>query len=224
MAKARTLASLRLNPQAARDGKTWLLLPEGFRSQQDGQTYPLPGRAIEVQQLARIYVPPNKTDAGCIYLRRAVERDREFHRRKQSAALRIEAQLNQLEEVQSKYEAALGQMKMDAVQAVADVKAKASEAIASLHDLFSLGRQGLHGMMKAHLDKDKWQGETISAAAFRQCFRMVSQAVKGLGLPTEERQRARTAILEEVATSLKATQEAVAMAPGPDDDDQEKAN
>ena len=77
-----SIASLRLNMKAAQDGKTWLLLPEGFRDQEHGQNYPLPGQFLELQRLSIIYIAPNKKDSGSIYLRRAVEAFKEKQRHK----------------------------------------------------------------------------------------------------------------------------------------------
>ena len=96
-----------------------------------------------------------------------------------------------------------------------------TESIASLTDLFSLARKGIDGQMRAHLDGKEWMGEKINARAFRECFRMVTQTVKGLGLPSEERTRAKSAIMDEVAEALKDTQETVALAPGGDDEEVE---
>ena len=65
----KTIASLRLDLEAAKAGHTWLLLPEGFRDQSDGSKYPLPSRHQDIFKLACIYIPPLKNDAGCIYLK-----------------------------------------------------------------------------------------------------------------------------------------------------------
>jgi len=97
------------------------------------------------------------------------------------------------------------------------VKQAAAESIASLTDLFSLGRKGLAGQMKAHLEKQEWQGEVITARAFRECFRMVSQAVKGLGLPSDQRPEANHAIMDEVAAALDGTRDTVSDDPTTDD-------
>ena len=46
---------------------------------------------------------------------------------------------------------------------------------------------------------------------------MVTQTVKGLGLPSDERAKAKGAIMEEVGAALKDTREVVDLAPGPKD-------
>lgn len=221
---ARTIAGLRLDVESAEKGKTWLLLPEGFRSQQSGRTYPLPSSKVAIQQVAAIYLPPGKADSGCEYIKRAIKAHKRRQQRKQCAAIEAERQLHDLTKVKEKYERSLDKMKREASIAVELVKEQASEAVASLHELFDLGRRGMEGQMKAHLDGKSWKGEKIPAAAFRQCFRLISQAVKGLGLPSDQTKKARDAIIQEVATSIEGTQEALAMAPGPDDDKPERAN
>jgi hypothetical protein len=221
---ARTIKGLRLDVEAAQKGKTWLLLPDKFRSQESGRTYPLPSSGRAIQQIAGIYLPPGKADGGCEYIRRAIKAHKKRQNRKQSAAIDAERQLHDLTKVKEKYERQLTKMQKEAAAAVAEVKERASEAVASLHELFDLGRQGMQGQMKAHLDNKQWKGEKIPAAAFRQCFRLISQAVKGLGLPSDQQKKARDAILQEVASSIDSTQEALAMAPGPDDENPEKAN
>ena len=50
---------------------------------------------------------------------------------------------------------------------------------------------------------------------------MVTQAVKGLGLPSDQRKPATDAIMEELAASLKATREAVALSVVPDEPETE---
>ena len=78
-------------------------------------------------------------------------------------------------------------------------------------DLFSLGREGLELQMRAYLDNKEVNGEIIKARAFRECFRIVTAAVKGLGLPSDQKRPATDAIYEEVAAALEATQETVAL-------------
>jgi hypothetical protein len=72
--------------------------------------------------------------------------------------------------------------------------------------------------MEAHLAQEEWQGEKISAKAFRDCYSMVSGTVKALGIPSDQKKFAHEAIVEEVAESLRATQESLELAPGSDDD------
>jgi hypothetical protein len=212
-----TCKSLRLDIESATAGKTWLLLPEGFRDEDSGKSYPLPTHRREVQRLIAITIPPNKHDSGCYYLRRAVEAYRQRQARSQSALLDIGRRQEKAQARMEAYELQIKRLQQQAKDAVANVRAEADKAIASLNDLFSLGRAGLDGQMKAHLANEEWKGEKIDAEAFRQCFRLVSQAVKGLGLPSTERETARDAIIGEAAASLRATREAVAMAPSADD-------
>ena len=81
----RTIASLRLDLEEAQKGRTWLLLPQGFRDQQFGKTYPLPSRRLELQKLVAIYIPKNKKDSGCLYLRRALDKWKKQQARATSA-------------------------------------------------------------------------------------------------------------------------------------------
>jgi len=214
----RTIPNLRLDLDAARAGKTWRLLPEGFRDQTAGQTYPLPSRREDLQALAGIVVHGPGRDGGVIYLKRAFAKWRE----RQAAAPRALASVERLQDnvkhKSQRYTKALETMRTEAEQAVERVKQRANEAIASLTDLFALGRKGIEGQMRAHLDGAEWQGEVVNGRAFRECFRMVTQAVKGLGLPSDQRQEATKAIIEEIAASLEDTQDAVALAPGSPDE------
>lgn len=212
-----TCKSLRLDIEAATQGRTWLLLPEGFRHQAAGSTYPLPSRRIDLQKIVAIPIPLNKNDSGVIYIRRATEKFRETMARSQSAILDIGRRSETARVDALHFREQLKKIQEEAHASLDQVRAKAEEAIASLGDLFDLGRKGIDGQMRAHLDNKQWQGETITAADFRQCFRMVSQAVKGLGMPSTERASAREAIVQQAAEAMKATQEAVALAPGNDD-------
>ena len=211
MAGPRTIKSLRLNVEEAEKGRTWLLLPEGFRDQESGQNYPLPNKLHDLTKMASLYIPPDKKDSGCIYLRRCAKRHKQRVGERQRTIYRIERAEHETKEAAKKHQRTLVELERRAEQAVSEVEAKAGEAIASLNDLFTLGRKGLHGMMKAHLAGEKWQDEKIRAGAFRQCFRMVAQTVKGLGLPSDQKDKARDAILDEAAASLRATHEALAM-------------
>lgn len=214
----RTIANLRLNIDAARAGKTWQLLPEGFRHQEAGQTYPLPSRREDLQTLAGIVVTHRGRDAGVIYLKRAFAKWRERQARAPQALASVERLQDSIKHKNQRYARHLEAMRTEAEQAVERVKQRADEAIASLTDLFALGRRGIEGQMRAHLDGVEWQGETVNARAFRECFRMVTQAVKGLGLPSDQRQEATKTIIEEVAAALEDTQDAVALAPGASDE------
>ena len=219
----RTIADLRLNLDAARDGHTWLLLPEGFRDQESGTTYPLPSSVAELQLLAAIYIPGRKKDSGCLYLHRAFRRWRERSGRKESAAHDITRRVEEIQRAHTQYKAKLNDLQKEAKDALSNVQAQAEQAIASLDHLFALGRKGISGQMEAHIAGQSWQGETINARAFRQCFQMVAGAVKGLGLPTGERSAAGRAIVDELAASLAATKDALeqageapTLAPAPD--------
>lgn len=212
----RTMNTLRLDFDAAMAGKIWLLLPEGFRHADAGKTYPLPNRLVDLQRLSAIPIPPRNASSGAYYIRRAVAALRAANRTRQSAVLDA-AQRQYLTKVHyDHFREKVKKLSGEATKDVNRVREKAEECIASLTDLFDLGRRGLDGQMRAHLDGQKWQGEDIDAKAFRDCFRMVSQAVKGLGLPSDQRAVASDAILREVAASMEATQDAIALAPGPD--------
>lgn len=194
------------------EGKTWLLLPEGFRDQECGSTYPLPSDRLSLQQLVAIPLPLNKTDSGCVYLRRAMKAWHLKQAHRQSAALDVARREESIHRAQKSYNARIKGLREEAIAAVEGVKQEAERAAASLNTLFSLGRQGIEGQMQAHLSNTLWQGEQISASAFRDCFRMVTQAVKGLGLPSEQRTSAAEVIFEQVAESIRGTQETVALA------------
>lgn len=210
----KTIATLRLNVKEAEAGKTWLLLPEGYRAQDLGKKYPLPTRYADILKLSNIWTPGNKKDSGCIYLRRVRKRFKELQSRKQCEEIAAKRRKHAAVQNHSRYNIELRKMKAQARAAVDEVRETAKEAIASLTDLFSLGRKGLDGMMRAHLSGETWQGEQVDGAAFRQCFRMVTQAVKGLGLPSDQRSKARETVMEEVAASIAATREAVALGSG----------
>ena len=81
------MADLRLDLDSAIAGKTWLLLPEGFRDEASGDSYPLPRRTEDLQRLAVIPFPPRKKDAGCHYIRRAIKLWRARQTKKNSAML-----------------------------------------------------------------------------------------------------------------------------------------
>jgi hypothetical protein len=216
-----TCKSLRLDLDAAMCGKTWLLLPEGHRDQQFGHVYQLPTRRSELQKLVSIPIPMYKRDAGTIYLRRALTSWKSRMAVKPVQKKLTEEMQRRLAQAQNSKEAfqwRLTEYANDARLLVAQVHQEAEKAIASLTDLFALGREGLAGQMRAHLDGAEWQGERINASAFRNCFRMVTQAVKGLGLPSDQRVRAQAVIMEEAAEAIKATQDAVALAPGSPDE------
>ena len=205
----RTCESLRLNLKDAMEGKTWLLLPDGFRNQEGGKTYPLPTSRPELQKLIVIPIPANKSgDSGIYYLHRAVEA---FKRRsaERLSPIDMSRKINEVDNLKHALREQARRFKLSANEAVEEVRAEAGKAIASLNDLFALGREGLGGIMKAHLAGEQWKGEAVSTDQFMGCFRMVSQAVKGLGLPSEQRDKARDAVMEEVAKSLESTRSAI---------------
>ena len=211
-----TIASLRLDLDSAAKGKTWLLLPDGFRANECGNLYPLPSMRPDIQKLVAIPIPRRKKDCGVIYLKRALKEWRDSLEHRQSAALGAARAEQQVIKAKQNFTALTKELRAEAQAAVDAVRQEAQKAVASLNDLFALGREGIEGQMKAYIAGTEYQGERIDAEGFRRCFRMVSQAVKGLGLPTEQRDRARDAVMEEFAASLKDTQEAVAMSPGSD--------
>jgi hypothetical protein len=192
----------------------WELLPEGFRDA--GKTYPLPSAYTDLQRLAAIPIPPGRLGSDATYLKRALAEYKRRAGRRNSAANDITRKTWKIEKADQRFRQKLDEMKAEAQAAVDGVKVQAAEAIASLTDLFALGRKGLEAQMKAHLAGEQVHGEAINAAAFRDCFRMVTQAVKGLGLPSDQRERAQEAIMQEAADALESTRDAVAMAGGPE--------
>lgn len=213
----RTIETLRLDVASAIAGKHWLLLPNGFRDQDSAKTYPLPSSIEDLQKLIVIPIQPRRHDGGTVYLKRCIKLYREKLAGKQARAVGVAESSDKMAKAQDNFKLQVKQMKAEVREALDGVKAEAEKAIASMHDLFALGRKGIEGQMKAHLDGAPWQGEPIDARAFRECFRMVSQTVKGLGLPSEETKHARDAVMDEIAASIKATQEVLAMAADPDD-------
>lgn len=195
-------------------GRPWLLLPDAIRFPELARNYPLPSGREELKKLASIDFPRNKLDVGCSYLRRcrkAWAKDFGPNEPKSRKVDRLEDGMSKRE---AQFRVEVHRIRTQMRAAVSEVKREAEQAVASLHDLFALGRQGLEGQMKAHLAGTEWQGEGISASAFRDCFRMVTQAVKGLGVPTGQEKDAEDTVYEQVAEGLKATQEVVALAPG----------
>lgn len=217
----RSIKSLCLDLDAARAGRTWLMLPTGFRDQSSGLTYPLPTARSELQELAAIDIPLRKEDSGCRYLRRALKEWKGRQLKRHSAVLDTGRREAQVKKSHQNYLHRMKELRVQANKAVDEVRKEAERAVANLRDLFALGREGLDGQMKAHLEGVEWKEEKISAAAFRECFRMVTMAVKGLGLPSEQRDKAKEAVLEEVAASLRDTQETVALGPGTDPEETE---
>ena len=212
----KTIKSLRLDLQAARDGRTWELLPPGFRDQESGKTYPLPTRTIELQELSTVFIPPRKLDCGCFYLHRAIK---EWKRRmvaKGSALQDVTRQQKRLNRKSEDFVKATNKELEKVREASEKAQAVAAKACASLADLFDLGREGLEKQMRAYLDNEKVNNHPISNSAFRDCFRMVTQAVKGLGIPSDQKPAAEAAIEKEFAEGIKRTRAAQGLAPGSD--------
>ena len=216
MPKSHTIASLGLNVEAARNGKHWELLPVEFRSKIGIEDeYPLPSKIEELAELAMIPVPSYKRNAGAAYLSRVQEAYKGRLKRRQSLEIDVVRRSANLARHEKNFQTAASEQRERLREVVEGVRAEAAKAVAGLNDLFALGREGIEGQMRAHLKGDPWKGEIITGSAFRECFRMVTQAVKGLGLPSEQRDRAAEAVLEQVAESMKSTQEAVGLAAPP---------
>lgn len=209
------IKNLQLDLAAARAGKTWLLLPEPYRDQAMGQEYPLPNRIEELQLLASIPFPRNKRDSGVLYLKRAFVEWRSRIESKTRSHLEIDRTEHVARHAADNFKTKLRKMRGEAAASLQEVQRHADEAIASLDELLTLGRSGLEFQMKAHLEGQEWQGEKITAAAFRQCFFMVSRTVKGLGLPSGQRQRAEEAVIQEVAACLRSGAEPTVDADSP---------
>jgi hypothetical protein len=214
MEKTYTIANLRLDVGEAERGRPWLLLPDGFRDRASGRTYPLPSNAGELQRLMAIPINARQKDAGTIYLLRAEKKWQEGRRRRVSALVDTEAKKQDISNARAALRTEMRQLKHEAERAVNEVRIEAEKQIANLSDLFALGRKGIEGQMRAHLDGAEWKGESISARDFRDCFRMVSQAVKGLGLPSDQREKAREVVMQEVAEAAESTKDALSLAPG----------
>lgn len=215
MPRKLTCQDLRLDLESAEAGRTWLLLPEGHRAYEAAKVYPLPNNLNELRRLAIIPPPTTRSDSGCVYLRRALEKYQAISKSKRIGPIDVEAKIARVEEASRNHERILADLAKDATEAVDKVKTEIEKATASLKELFDLGKRGLEGQMLAHLKGEHWQGELIDGDAFRECFRLVSQAVKGLGMPSsDDARKSREAIIEEYARALGDTREALDMSPG----------
>jgi len=212
--KCYTIDNLRLDPQKAIDGKTWLLLPDGFRDAASGKHYPMPTQLGELRIIASIPIKMAKKDSGTAYIRRCETEWKRRQSRRTSAVLDTEQKLEQF----------INNAKSEVKNAVDEVREEAQRASASMTDLFSLGRRGIKEQMEAYLADVELHGEKINHAGFRQAFQMAAQVVKSLGLPDVEKKNAREAILEQAAEAIRGTQEAASLSASitpalPDDDE-----
>jgi len=214
-----TIKNLNLNLDAAHEGKTWLLLPEGFRALECGSTYPLPSQGSQIRQVAAIVIPPGKVDSGVRYIKRAIRRYKEKELGRVSATNDIAFRRHEVVRQERKFTKKMKQMEVEAQQAVNAVRKEAEKASASLKELFALGRDGLKKQMEAYLANEELHGEKVNHAAFRDCYGKVAQTVKNLGMPEAKQQdSAREAIMEQAAEQIRGTQEAIGLAPGTDEE------
>lgn len=211
----RTIVSLRLGYEDAMNGKVWALLPPGFRYTAAAEAYPVPNKFSDLMKLTAIPIAARLHSPGAVYLKRCRQACKDMSARRQSATLDLSNRRANAKTAYDNYRHDMLELRSKMQAERNKVVLAAEECIASLNDLFKLGRKGLDGMMRAHLENGEWQGEAINASAFRDCFKMVSAAVKGLGAATgDDKGSAREAVLEEVAASLEDTQAALSLAPG----------
>lgn len=215
-----TCESLNLDLDAAKSGRTWMLLPEGYRDEASGMTYPLPTSRKELAKLVEIPTPPFKKDCGCVYLHRASQLWLRKPIRRKIKPIDAEEQrrVHNAYSVSEHFKRRMKKVESEARLSAEQVHRAAAVAVASLTTLFELGRQVIDGQLQAHLSGEEWKGEKISASAARECFRMVTQAVKGFGLKTDQVPAAQETIMREAAEAIKATQEAIALAPRTEDE------
>lgn len=180
-------------------------------------TYPLPTTRAELAKLVEIPTPPFKRDAGCVYLHRASQKWlRKPIRRIDPLEADEQRRVHNAYDATKKFKERMQRVEADVRLSAAQVHNAAASAVASLTTLFELGRKVIDGQLQAHLNGEEWKGERISASAARDCFRMVTQAVKGFGLKTDQAPAAQDVIMREAAEAIKATQDAIALAPGID--------
>ena len=215
-----TIESLKLDVASAVAGQTWKLIPSDYRTYEHVASYPLPSRGREIEIVARIEFPVEKRNCGVTYIRRCrAELERRGSKRLADIAsteVRRQKLLRRVANSSHEFRKKAREADRTIREAVEGVRDVAAREVATLSDLFSLGRKGIRDQMEAHLNGKKLKGEKISASAFRDCFKIVTAAVKGLGLPSDQRKPATEAVMEEVAASLRDTQEAIALSTPPD--------
>ncbi len=216
-----SLKNLNLDLNAAKEGKTWLLLPEGYRDSEYGLTYPLPSNRRDLQILSSIVIPEHKGDSGCKYLRRAVEEWKRQQRKQLSALLDVDHRNHQIHQAQYQYTAKLKKLTAEARKAANEVREEAKRQVASLSTLFDLTKKGLEGMIQAYLDNKEWHGEKVRNSEFLAAGRIVTQTSKAFGLPPKASDNMTQALMDEYAASVKGTKEVVALAPSDDPDEVE---
>jgi hypothetical protein len=126
-----TIRNLNLNIESAMAGKTWTLLPEGYRDQSDGKRYPLPSRRRELQIIAAIPIPPRKLDCGCLYVMRAIRKWREHAGKEQSVLIDVARRGEQIKKKHEKYNVSVDNLRNEARREVDKVREEAARQIAS---------------------------------------------------------------------------------------------
>ena len=220
--RGHTIKSLRLDLKEVEQGRPWNLLPIGFHGVGVGKSYPLPSSLQELEKLAYLPAFPGKLNSGSVYLRRAKNEYKRRLTRKSSLANEVSSHAEKVKRVQenfiAKSEFLRGQMHeaRDSVRIEAE-KIKA-EMAASVSDLYETAKGELGKQLEAAKLGNDYHGEKITAKAVRECYRLILQTVKGLGLPSTDDDEARDTVEKELADAIRGIQETVSIAPGPDGD------
>lgn len=220
--KGHTIKSLRLDINEAKQGRAWNILPDGFRGKGVGHSYPLPSSTVELERISYMPLIAGKRDSGTVYIRRIKTEYKRRIARKASLANDVSCRTEKVKRVQENFIAKsaflCGQMHeaRDSVRIEAE-KIKA-EMAASVSDLYETAKGELGKQLEAAKEGNTYHGEKITAKAVRECYRLILQTVKGLGLPSVDEDGARETIDKELADAIRGIQENIVVIPDCDED------
>lgn len=215
-----TCEALGLDVERAKVEGAQVLLPEAARNRKAVREFPLPYSKHELARLMEVPVPTDATSPEGMLIRRIQKRwyDRVTSKEPGKARLSTARSERSIEVAKAHAKTHIDETLAEIATSAKMVHAVAEKVTGSLTDLYDLCRQSLEGQLRAHLTDGEWHGERIDAQAARECFRLVTQAVKGFGLPREADKRAAGKIsMEETAAAIRETQEALSLAPNKDE-------
>ena len=174
-----TIKTLRLDLDAAMNGKPWLLLPEDVRkSDKGGRLYPLPCSYSEVKRVADVPLATNKRHESALYIYRA---RRSVKSRVESTKIgHLDAHLAATEEKAAQFTKSMKNAKYEVGQELARVRDAARETITTLQDLNTEFKAGLIEIAKAYRTGQKLHDKEITTTQFIDAAGKVLTHTRGM--------------------------------------------
>lgn len=201
-----TIASLRLDIEAAEAGRFWELLPFDIRRTDEATAaYPLPADIKEVHRISLVQTGRSvKSNSSGLYILRARKAYASRRKNLASGTFRIEQQVEAARAAHYRLKKTFDEQRRDINAEIDAVRVDIAKKTASISTLYDLMKQGSEMILKGFVEGAEVHGDKVSIADFQRTAGLIASHTQKIGLPSTDAKPAEEAIFAEAQAAIEA--------------------